>query len=935
MLSMKPMGKRFLFLFLCFCFGQVFATHYRAGEIYYSTIGPYKISATVVTYTKISGNSILADRDTISIVWGDGTQSTLARTNGPTNGNGYPNGVLVAPDIKMNMYTGTHQYPAAPPPPNNFYLVAFYDQNRMAGIANIAQGNSVDIPFYVEDTIKFPNDINNVGYDNSPILLNPPIDYGNVNDTFYHNPNAYDPDGDSLWFDFKVPLQDQNDDVPQYLYPDQFCHANGEPNCTFTIDHHTGQLVWATPCQQGIFNVAILVHEYRNGVNLGTLERDMQIIILAENNHPPRLTIAPDTCVRAGDSLSVNVSAKDSDANQIVTIEANGGPFQVTPSATFDSVQGNPATGHFSWRTDCGNIQQQPYLVVFKASDNYSLTGPGGPVPAPLVDIKTWQIYVIPPPVLGLAATATHNSVTVTWQNPYKCASSADFRGFSVWRKIGCDSVDINYCQTGMNGLGYTELTTSNIFTYSYTDNTAIQGQVYSYRVLAEFSKVSPNGNFFYDIQESVPSDQVCVFMPVTVPVIINVSVRQTSTNNGQIFVRWTKPLAGGPNLDTVNLNPPPYRFELYRGSGFQFANPVLVHATTAVSAFYLITDTSYVDNGMNTQNQPWSYKVIFYSNTNDTVGVTPSASSVYLSLQSTNQTLNLIWNYQVPWLNDSFAVFRLNKVTTQYDSIAVSYTQSYADTTLTNDSMYCYYVKSFGHYTLPYLPRPLTDSSEQICGVPVDTVPPCPPVLQVSNDCDKYDGEPWNVTQYINHLVWSYLRDTCSSSTLRYRIYYNASDSTNFTLIDSVGPKTDTTYDHVLNNSLAGCYTVTAVDKAGNESKHSNIVCVDDCPYYVLPNSFSPNGDGHNDYFTPFKPYRFVPKIEMKIYNRWGELVFETTDPEIHWDGKDQKTGKECVDGVYLYAGFYYEQRLSGLVKKPLSGKEKGGGFIHLIRGN
>ena len=76
------------------------------------------------------------------------------------------------------------------------------------------------------------------------------------------------------------------------------------------------------------------------------------------------------------------------------------------------------------------------------------------------------------------------------------------------------------------------------------------------------------------------------------------------------------------------------------------------------------------------------------------------------------------------------------------------------------------------------------------------------------------------------------------------------------------------------------------------------------------------------------------IPKIEMKIFNRWGDKVFETEDPEINWDGTDQKTGKPLNDGVYLYAGYYYEQRLSGLVRMPLSGQKKGGGFIHLIHG-
>jgi hypothetical protein len=73
--------------------------------------------------------------------------------------------------------------------------------------------------------------------------------------------------------------------------------------------------------------------------------------------------------------------------------------------------------------------------------------------------------------------------------------------------------------------------------------------------------------------------------MPVNIPVIINVDVQQTDVANGQIFVRWTKPLAGGINLDTIQ-NPPPYRFDLYRGSGFNLTNPQLIISTPDAASF-------------------------------------------------------------------------------------------------------------------------------------------------------------------------------------------------------------------------------------------------------------------------------------------------------------------------------------------------------------
>ena len=103
----------------------------------------------------------------------------------------------------------------------------------------------------------------------------------------------------------------------------------------------------------------------------------------------------------------------------------------------------------------------------------------------------------------------------------------------------------------------------------------------------------------------------------------------------------------------------------------------------------------------------------------------------------------------------------------------------------------------------------------------------------------------------------------------------------------------------------------------------------MDNCPLYNLPNAFTPNGDGQNDVYTPIIPYRLVEKIDMKIYNRWGNLVFETKDPNINWNGTDYKTNKSLYTGVYYYVCDVFYQTSEGIQKlsKPLSG------YIHLFR--
>ena len=67
----------------------------------------------------------------------------------------------------------------------------------------------------------------------------------------------------------------------------------------------------------------------------------------------------------------------------------------------------------------------------------------------------------------------------------------------------------------------------------------------------------------------------------------------------------------------------------------------------------------------------------------------------------------------------------------------------------------------------------------------------------------------------------------------------------------------------------------------------------------YFIPNSFSPNGDGLNDYFGAIG-IRNQRDYNLQIYNRWGELIFESFDPNFKWDGTFHNLN--CPDGVYVW---------------------------------
>ena len=67
------------------------------------------------------------------------------------------------------------------------------------------------------------------------------------------------------------------------------------------------------------------------------------------------------------------------------------------------------------------------------------------------------------------------------------------------------------------------------------------------------------------------------------------------------------------------------------------------------------------------------------------------------------------------------------------------------------------------------------------------------------------------------------------------------------------------------------------------------------------IPNSFTPDGDGINDVFRPVVNRALEGEYTLEIYNRWGELVFETKDPDQGWDGLSLQKEKAQV-GMYVY---------------------------------
>jgi gliding motility-associated-like protein len=113
------------------------------------------------------------------------------------------------------------------------------------------------------------------------------------------------------------------------------------------------------------------------------------------------------------------------------------------------------------------------------------------------------------------------------------------------------------------------------------------------------------------------------------------------------------------------------------------------------------------------------------------------------------------------------------------------------------------------------------------------------------------------------------------------------------------------------------GVYWVQATTQGSNCSSVDSIWVKRDC-YLNIPNAFSPDGDGMNDYFLPRELLSSgITSFKMNIYNRWGENIFTTTQIDGRgWDGKYNNQLQPM--GAYVYI---IEVSFNNLTRKVFQG--------------
>ncbi|MCB9196538.1 MAG: gliding motility-associated C-terminal domain-containing protein [Flavobacteriales bacterium] len=174
---------------------------------------------------------------------------------------------------------------------------------------------------------------------------------------------------------------------------------------------------------------------------------------------------------------------------------------------------------------------------------------------------------------------------------------------------------------------------------------------------------------------------------------------------------------------------------------------------------------------------------------------------------------------------------------------------------------------------------------------VEVNPIPIISFSYQLIPDCDGVQVEFTDSSSNVDQYQW---------------IFSNASQS------DEKDPIT--LFDYGTNASLELILT----NNFGCTSDTTTVITLDDFDDFYgihIPNVFTPNGDGQNDYFWVQVPGNLSECLDLKIYNRWGQLLFKSFGGVTTWDGKNSD-GDVVPDGTYLYTieieDFRYEGTLT-----------------------
>ena len=470
------------------------ATRDFGGEITWKCLGSGEYVFDLTYYRDCNGFDVNTNYETIE-VWGHPTLTTI-EVNYISRTDLSPDCTPSSGSIPLDCGTGANAgngpgaiekiiYRSDPitingTPPSSGWHFTYQNFSRSSTITNLQNPNALGMTISAT-MYPIPGAPGGQCIDNSPTFLQSPYMISCAGDPYDYNPNAVDVDLDSLSFEWGNPL----DYFPSGAYSPPtnptpvpfvagYSYTNPTPDATFdpgnqaaSLNPQTGQLQLISNTL-GEFATKMVVHSYRNGVKIATVERESPIIVsnCSGANTAPIITppfnggTSFDTTMYAGDAVDFELLATDGDllqdgtTPQTITITSSGMMYGAnytdpnngcgtTPCSVLNSTPPLSATNNlsalFDWQTTCDHLvdgtgtmrDEVTYDFVFKIKDDYC--------PIPMVRYATVTIHlknkdVLPATQINCITTNAAGDITIHWDpinDPYGSFAGYEISGLS------------------------------------------------------------------------------------------------------------------------------------------------------------------------------------------------------------------------------------------------------------------------------------------------------------------------------------------------------------------------------------------------------------------------------------------------------------------------------------------------------------------------
>jgi len=359
------------FVFILSLSLSALATHIMGGEIIAEHNGNNNYRILLTMYRDTVG--INTDSVQTFNIWHNGSIINTITTNMDPNANhpifGFQQGTLLPYfpyGVEMYFFSDTVTLPGA-----GEYTISWDNCCRNGAIQNLPAPLQVDMRLFTTVTVSPQGN-------STPYFMVKPVVYLPVNTPWQYSPLPYDVDGDSLSWYLGTPHESSNNSangsqISGYTDPPS------DPTGVISIDPITGTISW-TASMLGNWVYTVVCEEFRNGVKIGEIRRDMQFIVLPAGNMPRFSNLGQIPTVNGYSRWTVGINqlqhltllAEDDDLHDVIRFEAYGKPFLLSNPPNFyqhSTGNGNEIAAIISWTPTMSEVSADPYLVVLRLMD--------------------------------------------------------------------------------------------------------------------------------------------------------------------------------------------------------------------------------------------------------------------------------------------------------------------------------------------------------------------------------------------------------------------------------------------------------------------------------------------------------------------------------------------------------------------------------------